>query len=156
MLEKLIASNKIEYHNCSTSYSMWQRDQAVSISRETDDSESNFQPCKGKPNIHAWSTVVSLPSNRLLLIPVHGSGPLSPTTGNHHIPTPMVLCNINKILSLRESGGVCPFAGTISYYACPVPYLRHVASTFKCLTTATTHCNLIKIINTDGLQQIRP
>ena len=30
--------------------------------RETDDSELNFQPCKGKPNTHAWSTVESLPS----------------------------------------------------------------------------------------------
>ena len=38
---------------------------------------------------------------------------------------------------------------------------RHVASTFKRLTTATTHCDLIKFINTDGFQyeacnQIRP
>ena len=51
--------------------------------QETDDSESNFQPCKGKPNTHAWSTDESLPSNHLLLIPVHGSAPLSPTTENH-------------------------------------------------------------------------
>ena len=29
---------------------------------------------------HTWSTVESLPTNRLLLIPVHGSGPISPTT----------------------------------------------------------------------------
>ena len=50
--------------------------------RETDDSELNFQPCKGKPNTHAWSTDESLPSNHLLLIPVHGLGPLSPTTEN--------------------------------------------------------------------------
>jgi hypothetical protein len=28
---------------------------------------------------------------------------------------------------------------------------RHVASTFKHLTTATTHCDLIKFINTDGV-----
>ena len=51
--------------------------------REMDDSESNFQPCKGKPNTHAWSTVESLPSNRWLLILVHGSGTLSPTTENY-------------------------------------------------------------------------
>ena len=50
--------------------------------RETDDSESNFQPCKDKPNSHAWSTVESLPSNHLLLIPGRGSAPLSPTTEN--------------------------------------------------------------------------
>ena len=42
--------------------------------RETDDSESNFQPCKGKPNTHAWSTDESLQSNRLPFIPVHGQG----------------------------------------------------------------------------------
>ena len=52
---------------------------------ETDDFESNFQPCKDKPSTHAWSTVESLPSDRLLLILVHGSGPLSPTIENHHI-----------------------------------------------------------------------
>jgi hypothetical protein len=28
---------------------------------------------------------------------------------------------------------------------------RHVASTFKHLTTATTHCDLIKFNNTDGV-----
>src|SRR6185437_10650366 len=52
--------------------------------RETDDSESNYQPCKDKPNTHthAWSTVESLPSNRWLLILVGGSGPLSPSIEN--------------------------------------------------------------------------
>ena len=50
--------------------------------QETDDSESNFQPCKGKPNTHSRSTDESLPSNRLLLILVHGSASLSPTTEN--------------------------------------------------------------------------
>ena len=129
--------------------------------RETDDSELNFQPCKGKPNTHAWSTDESLPSNRLLLIPVHGSGPLSPTTGNHHIPTPMVLCNINKILSLRESGRYVHLPDLISYKAYRVPYLRHVSSTFKRLTTATTHCGLSDLstqtdFNHEACNQIRP
>ena len=54
---------------------------------------------------HAWSTIDSLPSNRLLLIPVHGSGPFSPTTENHHIFVVAVLQhNIYIFLSLRESG----------------------------------------------------
>ena len=74
--------------------------------RETDDSESNFQPCKGKPNRHAWSTDESLPSNHWLLILVHGSVPLSPTTGNNHIPAPVVLQHKFNFLSLRESGGM--------------------------------------------------
>jgi len=71
---------------------------------EAEQFEPNFNPCKVKPNTHAWSTVDSLPSNHLLLIPVHGSVPLSPTTGNHHIHAPVVLRNKNNILSLRESG----------------------------------------------------
>ena len=54
--------------------------------QETDDSESNFKPCKGKPNTHAWSTVESLPSNRLPFISVRGTEPLSPTIG--HQPRP--------------------------------------------------------------------
>ena len=69
--------------------------------RETDDSESNFQPCKGKPSTHAWSTDESRLSNRLLLIPVHGSGPLSLTTENRSslhpwsIAQPIIAFNIN-------------------------------------------------------------
>ena len=40
---------------------------------------------------HAWSTVESLPSNRWLLIPVHGSEPLSPTTENPTFSAPVVV-----------------------------------------------------------------
>jgi hypothetical protein len=40
--------------------------------RETDDSESNFQPCKDKPNSHAWNTKGSFQSNRLPFIPTCG------------------------------------------------------------------------------------
>ena len=63
--------------------------------RETDDSELNFQPCKGKPNTHAWSTDESLPSNRLLLIPVHGSGPLSLTTESPTLSTVVIVATYN-------------------------------------------------------------
>ena len=72
--------------------------------RETDDSESNFQPCKGKPNTHAWSTDESLPSNRWLFIPVRGSVPLSPTAENRHSLHPWLLQHKLNFLSLRESG----------------------------------------------------
>ena len=57
---------------------------------------------------HAWSTVESLPSNRLLLIPVHGSGPLSSSTANNPHPVPIVMhhnltFNINQLpISKRE------------------------------------------------------
>ena len=63
MVEELISSNHIKYHFvplltlCGTGIKQSQ------FLRETDDSESNFQPCKGKPNTHAWSTVESLSSN---------------------------------------------------------------------------------------------
>ena len=70
-----------------------------------DDSESNFQPCKGKPNTHAWSTVESLPSNRLLLILVHGSAALSPATENRHSLHPWLLQHkITSYLYKRVGG----------------------------------------------------
>ena len=56
--------------------------------------EPNFQSLQGKSNTHAWSTMESLPSNCLLLIPVHGAGPLSPTTENCHSLHPCSLCSI--------------------------------------------------------------
>ena len=43
---------------------------------------------------------------------------------------------------------VCPLAEPISYLACRVPYLRHVASTFKRLINTTTHCGLSTILST--------
>ena len=60
---------------------------------------------------------------------------------------------IYNFLSLQESG--VKSTGR-SDRLLGVPYLWHVASTFKHLTTATTHCGLIKFINTDRLQQIHP
>ena len=85
---------------------------------------TEFQSLQGKPNTNAWSTDESLPSNRLPFIPVHGSVPLSPTIGHHTsslIVVVVALLNIISILfilsilSLRESGGVCPLAGPIGY-----------------------------------------
>ena len=37
--------------------------------------------------------------------------------------------------------------------ALPISYLRHVASTFKNLTSTTTHRDLSKVINTDEVSQ---
>ena len=91
MVEELISSNHIKHRFVPLLTLCGKGIKPSQFPRETDDSESNFQPCKGKPNTHTWSTVKSLPSNRWLLIPVHGSVPLSPTTENHHISIPMVL-----------------------------------------------------------------
>ena len=82
MVEEIFASNKIKYHKISLLTLCGKGIKQSQYPRETDDSESNFQPCNGKPNTHAWSTDKSLPSNRLLLIPVHGSASLSPTIEN--------------------------------------------------------------------------
>ena len=64
MVEKLFASNKIEYYHCSTSYSVWQRDQVVSISARDGQFKSDFQPCKvnlthtfGTPSGRSQTTV---------------------------------------------------------------------------------------------------
>ena len=82
MVEELISSNHIKHRFVPLLTLCGKGIKQSQFPRETDDSESNFQPCKGKPNTHAWSTVESLPSNRWLLIPVYGSVPLSPTTAS--------------------------------------------------------------------------
>ena len=72
MVEELISFNHIEHCFVPLITLCGKGIKQSQFPRETDDSESNFQPCKGKPNTHAWSTVESLPSNIWLLIPVHG------------------------------------------------------------------------------------
>jgi hypothetical protein len=47
--------------------------------------------------------------------------------------------------------GVCPLLGRLATRLTAYHILQHVASTFKCLTTATTHCDLIHFNNTDGV-----
>ena len=81
MVEELISSNHIEHCFVPLLTLCGKGIKQSQFSRETDDSESNFEPCKGKPNTHAWSTIESLPSNRLPFIPVRGSVPLSPAIG---------------------------------------------------------------------------
>ena len=82
MVEELISSNHIKDCFVPLLTLCGKGIKQSQFPRETDDSESNFQPCKDKPNTHTWSTDESLPSNRWLLIPVHGSAPLSPTIEN--------------------------------------------------------------------------
>ena len=126
----------------------------VSISVRVGTVRTEFQSLQGKPNTHAWSTIESLPSNLLPFFPVNGSGPLSPTIG-HHSSSLIVVVQCYQFhfihfihLIPKREWEVCPLAGPIGYQACRVPYLRHVASTFKRLINTTTHCGLIKILST--------
>jgi hypothetical protein len=48
--------------------------------------ESNFKPCKGKPNTHVWNTKGSFQSNRLPFIPTRGSEPPQATAGLYALP----------------------------------------------------------------------
>ena len=68
-----------------------------------------------------------------------------------------LLCNIKLTSYHYERVGGMSICRAEELLDLPLTHnSRHVASTFKRLTTATTHCSLIKFINTDGLQQIRP
>ena len=62
--------------------------------REEEQFEPNFNPCKVEPNIHAWSTDESLPSNRLPFIPVHGHGHSPPVTASPTLSVAVDCCNI--------------------------------------------------------------
>jgi hypothetical protein len=48
--------------------------------------ESNFKPCKGKPNSHVWNTKGSFRSNRLPFIPTRGLEPPQMTAGPYALP----------------------------------------------------------------------
>jgi hypothetical protein len=139
-----------------------------------DDSWIEFHNLARDPNSHARK--LSFLGNHSPHILGHGSGPPQATAGSYAHPfsrtyvysttiwpysyllcrtyshTSVHVCNKNH----NSSGGVSPLAEPIRYKAYRVPYLRYVASTFKHLTTTTTHCGLIKLINTDGVPfQIR-
>jgi hypothetical protein len=103
--------------------------------RETDDSESNFQPCKGKPNSHAWNIQRLFRSNRLPFIPTRGSDPPQATAGPYAHPMcrtyacrattrpySWLPCNTYSHTSKRVIGKtkyewweVCPLLGPIGY-----------------------------------------
>jgi hypothetical protein len=131
-----------------------------------------FKPCKGKPNSHAWNIQQLFQSNRLPCIPTRESVPPQATVGPYAHPMCRTyacsvttwsysypLCGMYSRTSVRVrktklqvvKGMSTPWADRLL----GLPFThnsRHVASTFKCLTTATTHCDLIKLfINTDGV-----
>jgi hypothetical protein len=47
---------------------------------------NRIQPCKDKPNSHAWNTNGSFRSNRLPFIPTRGSDPPQVTAGPYALP----------------------------------------------------------------------
>ena len=107
--------------------------------------ESNFLTLQGKPNAHTWAPDES-PKQLSPFFPGPGSGPPSESTraprygtvsGRDHS------CTRHLHMGPKFEGWrVCPFPGPIGYLAFRLPYSRYAVSTFKCLTTTTTHCGL--------------
>jgi hypothetical protein len=126
------------------------------------------KPCKGKPNSHAWNIQWSFQSNCLPFISTCGSVPpqatvepyahpmcrtyvYSATTWPYSCP----LCGTYSRTSvrvrktkLRVVGGYVHSSGRLVTRRTSYHISRHVASTFKRLTTATTHYDLIKFSST--------
>jgi hypothetical protein len=122
-----------------------------------------FKPYKGKPNSHTWNIQRLFQSNRLPFISTRGSVPPQATVGPYAHP----MCR-TYACSATTWPYSCPLCGTYSRTSVHVQKTklrvvggmstpradrllglplthnsRHVASTFKHLTTATTHCDLI-------------
>jgi hypothetical protein len=125
------------------------------------------QPCKGKPNSHAWNIQWSFRSNRLPFIPTRGSVPPQVTIGPYAHPISRTyvcsvttwpyscpLCGMYSRTLVRvknqntSGGGYVHSSGRFVTRLTAYHISLHVASTFKCLTTATTHCDLIKFLST--------
>jgi hypothetical protein len=126
------------------------------------------KPCKGKPNSHAWSIQWSFRSNRLPFFPTRGSVPPQATVGPYAHPMCRTyvcsattwpysypLCRTYSRTSvcmqktkLRVVGGFVHSSGWSVTRLTAYHISRHVASTFKHLTTATTHRDLIKFSST--------
>jgi hypothetical protein len=122
---------------------------------------------QGKPNSHTWNIEWSFQSNRLPFIPTRGSVPPQATVGPYAHPMCRTyvcsattwpyscpLCGTYSRTSMREKnqitsgGGYVHCSGRLVTRLTAYHILWHVASTFKRLTTATTHCDLIKFSST--------
>jgi hypothetical protein len=75
MVERIITNISISHHIVALVTLCDKGIKQSQSPRETDDSESNFQPCKGKPNSLAWNIQRLFRSNRLPFIPTRGSEP---------------------------------------------------------------------------------
>ena len=118
--------------------------------------ESSLLTLQGKSNTHAQSTDESLQATFPLSSRVVDQG----HPPQVHGPTDygrrwvMLACALARDKFKRV--GKSPLAGPIRYRAYRLPYSRHVASTFKRLTTCTTHCDLIHFSLYDGVPWSRP
>jgi hypothetical protein len=126
--------------------------------REMDDSESNFQTLQGKPNSHAWNIQRSFRSNCLPFIPTRGIGPPQATVGPYAHPMCRTYvcrpysCPLRRTYSrmsmrvknqITSGGRYVHSSGRLVTRLTAFHISQHVASTFKCLATATTHYDLI-------------
>jgi hypothetical protein len=127
-----------------------------------------FKPSKGNPNSHAWNIQWLFRSNRLPFIPTRGSVPPQATVGPdaHPMcrtcacsvtiwPYSCPLCGMYSRTSVRVQKTKLRVVGGMStpradrLLGLPLTHDSwHVASAFKHLTTATTHCDLIKLLST--------
>jgi hypothetical protein len=119
------------------------------------------KPCKGKPNSHACNIQRLFRSNSLPFIPTHETGPPQATVGPYAHPMcrtyvssattwlySCLLCGTYSRMSVRvknkiTSGGRYAHSSGLLVTRLTAYHISwHVASTFKHLTTATTHCDL--------------
>jgi hypothetical protein len=127
-----------------------------------------FKPCKGKPNSHAWNIQRLFQSNHLPFISTRGSVPPQATVGPYAHPMcrtyacsattwpysyPLCGTYSRTLVRVRKTKFrvvecmSTPRAGRL--LGLPLTHnSRHVASTFKRLTIATRHCDLIKLLST--------
>jgi hypothetical protein len=124
-----------------------------------------------KPNSHAWNIQCLFRSNRLPFIPGRGAGHHKRLAGSYahqlcrtYVCSATTLTRIPVCLAertpthrcvrknkLRVVGGM-PTCRADWLLGLPLYHIsRHVASTFKRLATITTHFDLIKFNNTDGV-----
>ena len=104
--------------------------------------KSSLLTVQGKPNTHARSTngspQATFPLSSQVVDQGHPLKYMAPRTTDgagscQHVHLPR-----NKFKRVGKS----PLAGPIRYRAYRLPYSRYVVSTFKRLTTCTTHCGL--------------
>ena len=98
--------------------------------------ESNFLTLQGKPNSH-----VTCNFRRHIFPFFPGCGTGSPSSTTKYDDSAPACARMRN--DVQRKWKESPLAGPIKYSAYRLPYSRHVASTFKRLTTTTTHRGLI-------------
>ena len=108
--------------------------------------ESNFLTLQGKPNTHAWG-----PGHPRLFPFLSGLWiSVTPSTTKYDYSAPACCAHPNK--SSKEVRDKSTRRANQVLKLTDYHISRHVVSTFKCLTTTTTHCSLsIFSLNRRGL-----